>query len=81
MLTTICACGKRRVKADAAGSGTVAGAAADVLEPYLCLRLVLAFYLFAPFVCAVCLPQKAHEIYALAVWQGHAHTHTHPPPP
>lgn len=72
VLTTICACGKRRVKADAA-----AAAAADVLEPYLCLRLVLAFYLFAPFVCAVCLPQKAHEIYALTFLPNCQLTRTH----
>lgn len=63
VLTTICACGKRRVKAEAAshadaGAGA-AGAEADVLEPYLCLRLVLVFYLFALFVCAVCLPQQS----------------------
>lgn len=63
VLTTICACGKRRVKAEAAShaeaAAGAAGAEADVLEPYLCLRLVLVFYLFALFVCAVCLPQQS----------------------
>lgn len=91
-LTTICACGKRRVRAEAAShaDADAAGAAAgDVLEPYLCLRLVLAFYLFALFVCAVCLPQQSTwnlcaDVLAKLPADTHTYTqtktnpHTHP---
>jgi len=70
VLTTICACGKCRAKTETVdgkedGGEFVAGAeteavvdvkgASAVLEPYLWHRLVLAFYLFSPFVCFRCL--------------------------
>lgn len=88
MLTTICACGKCRTKTETGdGDETEDGeesevwaeveAASAVLEPYMWHRLVLAFYLFAPFVCLRCLlaththtythahTENAHELYAL----------------
>lgn len=88
-LTTICACGKRRVRAEAASHADAGAAAGDVLEPYLCLRLVLAFYLFALFVCAVCLPQQSTwnlcaDVLAKLPADTHTYTqtktnpHTHP---
>lgn len=90
-LTTICACGKRRVRAEAASHADAGAAAGDVLEPYLCLRLVLAFYLFALFVCAVCLPQQSTwnlcaDVLAKLPADTHTYTqtktnpHTHPHP-